>query len=253
MKNQYKMIGYLIGGILTISAIVCFIVNLAIGHRLDWFYIVLASLILVASITVLPFMVIKNRLMWTLAGFTGSLLLLLLVISIYSGGDWFFLVASLIVFGLSIIFMPYLAFNLPFFDPIKNHKGLFIMIWDTICLYGVILVIGFYTDTVHYLRNAISITTFSLLLPWFLFLLIRYLDINKFTKTGLSIFLISLYFLFINDFVSYVIDGEKGKAITQANLLSWKEMTIDVNIRWIVFVLGIILSLFFIIMGFLKK
>lgn len=53
-RRKTVTIGMITAGVLFVPVIVCLICNLAIGHALNWFFIVLASLILVASITVLP-------------------------------------------------------------------------------------------------------------------------------------------------------------------------------------------------------
>ena len=55
-KRRTFTIGLCTAGILMIPVIVCLICNLAIGHALDWFFIVLASLLLVASLSVVPLM-----------------------------------------------------------------------------------------------------------------------------------------------------------------------------------------------------
>ena len=56
-RRRSLTIGLAMVGVLMVPVIVCLICNLAIGHALDWFFIVLASLLLVASITVLPLLV----------------------------------------------------------------------------------------------------------------------------------------------------------------------------------------------------
>ena len=49
--------GASIAGVLCIPILVCLIVNLAVGHALSWFFIVLTSLLVVASLTVVPLVV----------------------------------------------------------------------------------------------------------------------------------------------------------------------------------------------------
>lgn len=66
----------------------CFICNLAVFHTLDWFWIVLASLMLAFSFTNLPGLVRRNRLPICLGAATGSLFLLLLSCWLYAGGWW---------------------------------------------------------------------------------------------------------------------------------------------------------------------
>lgn len=77
-------ISYLIG-ILT-----CFICNLAIDHTLSWFFIVLVSVALSFSITGLPVILKQNRTLAVFVSATVLTYLLMLVCSLYTGGDWFF-------------------------------------------------------------------------------------------------------------------------------------------------------------------
>ena len=70
------------------AIVACFVCDLAIFHTLDWFWIVLASVMLAFSFTNLPFLVRKNRLSVCLAAATGSLFLLLLSCWRFAGGWW---------------------------------------------------------------------------------------------------------------------------------------------------------------------
>ena len=71
-----------------VATLACFICNLAIYHTLDWFWIVLTSLMLAFSFTNLPLLVKKNRLPICLGSASGSLVLLLLSCWAYTGGAW---------------------------------------------------------------------------------------------------------------------------------------------------------------------
>ena len=79
------------GGIL----LICAIVNLAVSHRLDWFFVVLPCVLLCASLTLVPSLCAMNsrwepyRRILSLGGFTFSLELLLLHTCLYSGGNWY--------------------------------------------------------------------------------------------------------------------------------------------------------------------
>ena len=76
------------GASYVIAIVVCFICDLAVFGRLDWFWIVLFSISLAFCITNLPFLVRKNRGPVCMAAATGSLLLLLLACWGYAGGWW---------------------------------------------------------------------------------------------------------------------------------------------------------------------
>ena len=92
---------------LMIPILICLIVNLTSGRTLDWFYIVVAAMLVVASVTVVPVMVPDSKLFWTLCAFCGSLVILLAVCALYTRGDWFFVAASASIFGLAVFFLPF--------------------------------------------------------------------------------------------------------------------------------------------------
>ena len=77
-KRVTLAIGGGIAGVLCVPVLVCLIVNLAVGHALDWFFIVLTALLVVASLLVVPLVAEKQRILCTMFSFTGSLLLLIL-------------------------------------------------------------------------------------------------------------------------------------------------------------------------------
>ncbi len=113
LANQYLRIinGIKVGQYFTyiIALAVCFICNISISHNLSWFFIVLTALMTLASLTLLPLLIEKKRGLITLIAFTISLILLLLTCSIYTSGTWFVISIVSLLFGLSIIFLPYPA------------------------------------------------------------------------------------------------------------------------------------------------
>ena len=102
-----------------IPILVCFIVNLASGAPLGWFFVVLGGLAVAASLIIVPLMVPKNKLFWTFCAFSLSVLLLLAIICYYSGANWFFTVASAVVFGLAVVFLPFAVRS----EPVRELLG----------------------------------------------------------------------------------------------------------------------------------
>ena len=93
-KRKSAFAGSIIGLIFSIPILVCLIVNLATGHGLTWFFIVLAGILVAASLIIVPLMVPENKMFTTMASFTASVLLLLGIICIYTRGNWFLVAAS---------------------------------------------------------------------------------------------------------------------------------------------------------------
>ncbi len=79
-------IGYLIG------LITCLICNLVIDHTLSWFFIVLVGIFISFTITTLPYLLKKNKYRWFKTSIIFTILVYLLLVSIYAynDGTWLF-------------------------------------------------------------------------------------------------------------------------------------------------------------------
>ena len=106
-KRRSATVGSVVSGIFMIPVVVCLIVNLATGAGLSWFFIVLGGLAVAASLIVVPLMMPEHKLFWTFCAFTASLILLLGIVCFTTHGNWFFTAASAVLFGLSLIFLPF--------------------------------------------------------------------------------------------------------------------------------------------------
>lgn len=216
-RKRTFTVGVVTAGILMIPAIVCLICNIAIGHALDWFFIVLASLLLAASITTVPLVVRERKGVWTICGFTASLLLLLLVCCIYTRGNWFLVAAVSCIFGLSVFLMPYVICNIPLPKTLQNKKGLLTMLWDTLWLYLLIIICGiFVRGGSFYWRISLSTATWCVLIPWAVFLVVRYMKAHVLTKTGLIVIIVGAFGALADDVVG-TITGEEHWSILQAD------------------------------------
>lgn len=120
LTRNYRIIQYILYGL---TALICFICNLAVQHTLDWFWIVLAAELLCASLTLLPALTPEGkRGLWSLSGFTVSLLLLFLICCLYTGGTWFPVAATAALFGMSFLFLPFVLRRLPLPETLQTQK-----------------------------------------------------------------------------------------------------------------------------------
>lgn len=111
LTRNYRLVQYLLYGAITAG---CLLGNLFSSHTLDWFWIALTAQMMAASLTLLPAFVPEGkRGLASLGGFTGSLLLLLGVCCLYYGGDWFAMAAVSILFGMGLVFLPFVLRALP--------------------------------------------------------------------------------------------------------------------------------------------
>ena len=106
-RRRSATVGSVIAGVFMIPVLVCLIVNLASGAALGWFFVVLGGLAVAASLIIVPLMVPEDKLFWTFCAFCLSVLLLLAICNFYTHGNWFWIAASAVLFGLSVIFLPF--------------------------------------------------------------------------------------------------------------------------------------------------
>ena len=106
-RRRSATVGSTVSGVFMIPILVCLIINLVSGSAMGWFFIVLASLAVAASLIIVPLTVPEDKAFWTFCAFTGSLVALLAVTCLVTRGDWFWVASSAVLFGLGVIFLPF--------------------------------------------------------------------------------------------------------------------------------------------------
>ncbi len=106
-KRRSAAVGSGIAGAFMIPILVCLVINIAFGPSLGWFFIVLASLAVAASLIIVPIIMPKDKAFWTFCAFCVSLIVLFAVICLCTHGKWFWIASSATLFGLSVIFLPF--------------------------------------------------------------------------------------------------------------------------------------------------
>lgn len=249
-KRKSAVIGAVIAGIFMIPILVCLIVNLATGAALDWFFIVLASLIMAASLIVVPLVMPENKLLWTLGTSTASLLLLLGVICIYTQGRWFFIAASSVLLGFSVCFLPFAVYTRPLRGLIGSRKGLTVMTSATLFFGLMMLSIGLYTKSTEF-RTIVPVVSLPILVfVWLLFLLIRYTKLGGLLKAGICTVSIGVFGFFADYFMNMCIGNRISLPVFRPFV--WRISTIDGNVKWL-FLLGCALAgIILIVSGIIK-
>ena len=108
-RRRSAAVGSAVSGALMIPILICLVANLIFRPSLNWVSLVLVSLCIPASLIIVPLTVQEDKLFWTFCAFCASLLMLLGAACLYSHGDWFWIAASAVLFGLSVIFLPFLV------------------------------------------------------------------------------------------------------------------------------------------------
>lgn len=247
-KRKAFLAGSCIAGILLIPVIVCLIVNLATGHSLDWFFIVLTALLVAASLIVVPLMVERKRFLATLGSFTVSLLALLLSCCLYSGGHWFWITAFSVLFGLSVVFTPFALLELKEHPVVHGRKGLLTMLLDTVLFFLMMISIGIYVKDGSYWRPAMLNALVFSGFVWVVFLTIRYLKGNGRIRAGLAVMECGTMFAFVNDIENWILQ-DNVPGIRNANFSFWGWESFNANISLIVLLSAICIGTILIVWG----
>lgn len=253
--DHLKKKAVLIGGCaLLVPLLACLVVNIVTGHALDWFFIVLAAMAVFASLTAVPLLAVRKKGLWTLCGFTCSLLVLLLCCCLYAGGDWFWVAAVPVLFGLAAVFLPMVARQLPLRGAPARHRALLVMAVDTLLLYAVIAVCGAYSGAAGYWRPALLITTVCALFAWLLFLAIRYLPASGLTRAGICTAAVAVFGSTIQDVIFWILYGERELTLLQADLWHWHtDALVNANTYLLILLVGVAVGAALIAAGLLRR
>ena len=237
LKRTSVLAGLAIAGVMGIPILVCLIVNIATGNALDWFFIVLGSLMVVASVTVVPLIAETKRGLLTLASFTGSVLLLLAIICIYTRGNWFFIPAVSVLLGMSIIFLPYVLKQFPLRGFAAENRGLVSMAVNVVLLYFLLCIIGLYAERAGYWRISLQIATIVVLFAAGMFAVIRYLKANALTKAGICVIASGFFTVALQDAIQWILSGVWHVGLLDMDFLHWNnDAAINANIAWLTLV-----------------
>jgi transcriptional regulator with XRE-family HTH domain len=191
------------------TLVICVIANLVQAHALTWFWIVLMALALSFSITNVPVLAKQHKRVATLGAFFISLVLLVLVSSIYANGVfWFPTTFMALLFGFAVVFLPLLlrAFALP--QPLSNHKTTICVGADTVLCVAMLLVIFLQRGEMGvFVREALPIVAFCLPAAWLPVLFWRYMPANTAVRTGLTLLLSAAYIYFGNAVPNAIINA----------------------------------------------
>lgn len=240
-----------------IPIVVCFICNIAINHTLSWFFIVLTGEMIGASLTLLPFLLTKKRILISLASCLVSILLLLVTCVIYTGsGSWLPVTVVSIVFGFITVFLPLILkeFN------IKTTKALIYFSIETISLLVFLAVINLTMEETWFFNLALPISLICLLYTWILMLVIRYSNTDKALKTSICLVISSIFIYFIKgtvDKISYLggyITKTSCNMFPSLKLTSWTtDIAINENIIVLTSLFLLLLAIIFFVISIKKS
>ena len=102
-----------------------------------------------ASVIVVPIMAPRGcKALWTLGAFTASLEILLGITCLVSRGDWFWIASSAVLFGLAVIFLPFVVRARPMRKWIgKTNKVLVVLAADAVLFLNMMNVIRLHSQS----------------------------------------------------------------------------------------------------------
>ncbi|MBZ9608190.1 helix-turn-helix domain-containing protein [Clostridium estertheticum] len=248
--NRYKYTLFFMYGI---SLLVCFICNLAVQHKLSWFFIVLTAELIAFTLTLLPVLVTEYRGEITIGALFTSLVLLLMTCCIYTDGDWFFVTFIPLLFGMTVVFLPIILNRIWLPEFLANKKVLLCFMVDTVLLLLLIFVCDMYTGGGWFLTKGLPITLLCLIVLWSMMLIIRYSRINGLLKTSGCFAVISVFEFFIQGLINMVLGLEPSVFGFQYNFHDWSDEYMNGNIHMIIFILLFGMTASFAIAGIMKS
>ncbi len=261
VNKKTTTIGMAMAGILMIPVLVCLICNIAVGHALDWFFIVLAAMLLVASFIVVPFIAGTRRVMWVIVTATVSLILLLLTCSIYTQGSWFFVASGGSILGISVVFAPFVIAPLVRGTKLERYRAMLTVLWDTIWLYLLLIACGVYIqgDAVYWYM-AITISTYIVVLVWIYVLLIGYGKGNGQIKAGILVAVSGVWLGLANDVLNLFlapVGADDGNGLGSFDLskgfLTGDITTLNANLLFLIIVVSVCVGGLMICTGIMKE
>jgi len=247
--------GIYISCALSIPVIICLISNFGTDYVLGFSFIVLSTMLVFASVTVVPLIAEKKKFIWSLSSFTVSLILFFFASCLFFHENWFFVASISTLFGLSVVFLPIILYQLPLKGFFSRNKGLIAMIIDTILLYAVVLAGLLFIDYYDW-RTPFLVTTINILFPWILFLLIRYLKTDPFIKTGICLIFCTFWAVLENDIMNIILEYTWHISIFDIfdpNFTSIQNMNFDMQLKYLILILGCVFGFALIINGLIYK
>ena len=244
-----------------IALLTCFICNLAINKKLDWFFIVLFSLLLAFSFTNLPKFIKSNALVKLLTCWYVCLSALLLTCAIYTNGNWFFISAVSILLGLVCVFAPIFIARYKVFERIRKYNEFVSVAIDFVLLNILLIIIDSYclkngyTTNSWYIKLGLSISLVVYIILNGL-MCVKFIKTNKLIKTSIILWAINLLIYGLPNLIKVKnasIQAELNDLnIFKANFSVWNVETIENNVNLIVAICITLVATAFLAFGVAK-
>ena len=246
--------GAIIASILCFPVVIVAIVMANGQAHFDVLAILISSMMLAASLTVVPLMSKEKRFTRVVLSGTASILLIEFFACLSEGAS-FARAAVPTVFGLSVAFLPFIIGNITLPDQLKDKKALTVVVWDVLWL---LLTIAVETIPQHgndSFREGMVISVLLMVVVFSIFGIVRLSNsrVDGVTKIGIIVILLGLWSAFFKDIAALFLHGVHTLLIGTADLSNWSPDNLNANIALTLLSSALFIGAVFIIIGIVKK
>lgn len=250
-RNMAYKAGMVIAFLLLVPIVISFIVSVVSnGGGLGSFAVLTASMLLVASLTVIPLISKEKRVAKSIISGVIALLLIFFFVDRMNGGGQFMLWSIPTIFGLSIVFFPLVIRNITLPPVLSDKKALITMAWDTLWLFLTIFEVCNHSGDIEGMKAGYTIALILMAGVWLIFLIVRYLPVNAWIKAAMITMTSAVWTAFTNDMYAYFAEHKKQLTILSTDFSN--ATCLNANIYTLALIFGGIVGGVLFIIGLLK-
>lgn len=238
-RNMAYKAGIMIALILMVPVLITFIVSMSSGGGLGVFAVLTASMLLVASLSVVPLLSTQRRMTKSILASVIALLLIFFFVDRMNGGGEFVLWTVPTIFGLSIVFFPLVIRNITLPPILSDKKALITLTWDTLWLFLTIFEVCNHSGDIEGMRTGYTVSLILMTGVWLIFLVARYLPVNVWIKAGIILIISCIWMAFTNDVYAYFAEHKKQLTILSTNFSDWStNICVNANVYTLILIFG---------------
>ena len=238
-RNMAYKAGIMIALILMVPVVITFIVSMSSGGGLGVFAVLTASMLLVASLSVVPLLSTQRRMTKSILASVIALLLIFFFVDRMNGGGEFVLWMIPTIFGLSIVFFPLVIRNITLPPILSDKKALITLTWDTLWLFLTIFEVCNHSGDIEGMRTGYTVSLILMTGVWLIFLVARYLPVNVWIKAGIILIISCIWMAFTNDVYAYFAEHKKQLTILSTNFSDWStNICVNANVYTLILIFG---------------
>lgn len=238
-RNMAYKTGIVIALILMVPVVITFIVSMSSGGGLGVFAVLTASMLLIASLSVVPLLSTQRRMTKSILASVIALLLIFFFVDRMNGGGEFVLWTIPTIFGLSIVFFPLVIRNITLPPILSDKKALITLTWDTLWLFLTIFEVCNHSGDIEGMRTGYTVSLILMTGVWLVFLIARYLPVNVWIKAGIILIISCIWTVFTNDVYAYFAEHKKQLTILSTNFSDWSNnICFNANVYTLILIFG---------------